>query len=105
MGAFLLNEDMASSFIRTVLWLLAPIVTAAGFTSGILLFEKRKKKKKFLFIFLWPLIGCSVGAGVVYWFSPMLIVFGMFAVGTASIVLREGYLSLKRDTFTKGNTS
>ena len=35
------------------------------------------------------MIGCALGAVAVIWFGPMLIVFGMFVAGTASIALRE----------------
>jgi hypothetical protein len=43
---------------------------------------------------IWPLIGCSLGAAAVFWFGPMLIVFGMFVAGTASVVVREVLLQL-----------
>ena len=38
---------------------------------------------------IWPLVGCAVGALAVYWYGPMLIVFGMFVSGTCGVVLRE----------------
>jgi len=47
------------------------------------------KAGKFLNIFKWSLAGCAIGAGSVVWFGPMLIVFGMFVVGTAGVALRE----------------
>ena len=47
-------------------------------------------------ILVWPLIGCAVGAGIVYWFGPMLIVFGMFVAGTASVALRETVILFAR---------
>ena len=59
------------------------------------------RKTRFFHILLWPLSGCAVGAGVVYWFGPMLIVFGMFAAGTASVIIREVVLhatTIKRPT-------
>jgi hypothetical protein len=43
------------------------------------------------------MIGCAIGAAVVYWFGPMLIVFGMFAAGTASVALREVMLGIRTD--------
>ena len=49
----------------------------------------KEKQSKFQRIFLWPLIGCTVGAVCVFWFGPMLIVFGMFGLGTLSIAVRE----------------
>jgi hypothetical protein len=51
---------------------------------------------RFIHIYRWPLVGCAIGAGVVYWFGPMLVVFGMLAAGTASVVLREVSLTIKK---------
>jgi len=97
MGTYLFVSDGASSIVKAILWLLAPIVTAAGFTFGILVYEQviLKNETRVFHVFPWPLIGCVIGAGVVYWFGPMLIVFGVFVAGTVSVVLRELYLALK----------
>jgi hypothetical protein len=91
LAAFLLAASPDGSIAQIVLRLLAPVVTAAGFSAGILVSERLFKadKSRPLRLFLWPLIGCAVGAGIVFRFGPMLIVFGMFAAGTASIVIRE----------------
>lgn len=88
LAAFLLTMEWIAAPLRAVLWVLAPVVTAAGFTAGLAIFERRAGGG-LLRIFVWPLIGCMVGAGAVIWFGPMLIVFGMFGAGTASVVLRE----------------
>ena len=85
LAVFLLAAKLDSCVVEAVLWLLAPVVTAAGFATGIVVFERPANIR----VFMWPLIGCAIGAGVVYWFGPMLIVFGMFAAGTASVALRE----------------
>jgi DNA-3-methyladenine glycosylase I len=45
--------------------------------------------------FFWQFEPCSIGAGVVFWHGPMLIVFGMFVAGTMSVVLREVVLLRK----------
>ena len=94
LALFLLIIPWASPPVEAMLRLLTPVTTAAGFALGIALFERlaRQRRPAFLRIFVWPLAGCTVGAGAVYWFGPMLIVFGMFAAGTASIALREIYL-------------
>ena len=112
-----LKTENAGIILKTVIWLAAPVVTALGFTTGVFIFEllpgTRKsgaqrlnnrgiftrfgetrrslpaKAGKFLNIFKWSLAGCAIGAGTVVWFGPMLIVFGMFLVGTASVALRE----------------
>ena len=97
MGAFLLASKGDSSILKALLWLLAPIVTAMGFTIGIVLHAHLTKTLDVYFsrIFPWPLIGCTIGAGAIYWFGPMLIVFGMFVAGTASVVARDVVLRIK----------
>jgi hypothetical protein len=91
LAAFLLTASSDGSAAQIILWLLAPVVTAAGFSAGILIAERLFKadRSRPLHLFIWPLIGCAIGAAIVFWFGPMLIVFGMFAAGTASIMLRE----------------
>jgi len=91
LAAFLLATKSDSSVVETILWLSAPVVTATGFATGIAIANRLTgaKRTEFFRILIWPLIGCAIGAGVVYWFGPMLIVFGMFAAGTASVALRE----------------
>ncbi len=86
------RSGLDSILLKAILWLAGPIVTALGFATGIAiseLFPGSGEKSKFINIFKWSLAGCAIGAGTVVWFGPMLIVFGMFVVGTASIVLRE----------------
>lgn len=99
LGAFILFAESGRSFVKVIGWLSAPVATATGFTTGIVILEHlaRKSRPNFFHIFIWPLIGCAIGAAAVYWFGPMLIVFGMFAAGTASVVLRELVLSIERD--------
>jgi len=78
-------------FLKAILWLFAPIATAAGYTTGIVIFDGITKTRRFQVrrTFKWALAGCAGGAIAVVWFGPMLIVFGMFLVGTAAIALRE----------------
>ena len=91
MAAFLLVSKSGSQIAEGILWLLAPVVTASGFTTGIRIIEHFNEATEtgFFHIFVWPLIGCALGAIAVYWYGPMLIVFSMLAAGAASIVLRE----------------
>jgi hypothetical protein len=91
LAGFLLVVQLGSAVAEAVLWLLAPPITAAGFAGGVSLLERltRAKRTRFVRLYAWPLTGCIIGAGAVYWFGPMLIVFGMFAAGTMSMVLRE----------------
>ncbi len=82
-----LVPDAGSSFLRTIYWLLIPVVTAAGFAVGIWMAESLSgtRKTRFLRIFVWPLVGCAVGA------APLFLIGGplVFSLGTASVVLRE----------------
>ncbi len=77
--------------ISFAVMLTAPAVTALGFGLGTLMGEQltRGRKTGFLQAFLWPFIGCTAGALVVYPFGPMLIVFGVFALGTGAVLARE----------------
>ena len=77
--------------LRGIGWLSAPLVTAAGFAAGLWIVERLlgAARTRFSRIFAWPLVGCALGAAAVFWFGPMLIVFGMFLAGTVSVVLRE----------------
>ena len=72
---------------------------AAGFAVGVTMAERLGKKGRtsFIRIYVWPLVGCAIGAAVVYPFGPMLIVFGMFAAGTASVLVREIVIRSKAD--------
>jgi hypothetical protein len=91
MAIFLLTAEWEGSLIQAIRWLSAPVITATGFALGIALSERvtGAERNRLLCIYAWPLIGCSIGAGAVYWLGPMLIVFGMFAAGTASVLIRE----------------
>lgn len=97
LAVFILTAKLESRWIRGAEWILAPIVTAAGFTIGVQVFDyfAGTRKNKFLHIYFWPLIGCAIGAIAVFSFGPMLIGFGMFAAGTASMILREFALTKK----------
>ena len=83
-----------NEFVNTILWILAPIITAVGFAAGAYLPERKlfDSQTRFVKVLIWPLIGCSIGAWCVFWFGPMLIVFGMLLFGTASITFRELYI-------------
>lgn len=72
-------------------WLSAPVVTSLGFTVGVWIADRSlaRRRENVLRLWLWPFIACSLAAAVVFWFGPMLIVFGMFAAGTVSVALRE----------------
>jgi hypothetical protein len=99
LAVFLLAIALHSPVVEAALWLLAPVATGAGFAVGVVAFDRltRAAGSGFWRIFVWPLVGCAIGAGVVYPFGPMLIVFGMLAAGTASVAAREA-VALYRST-------
>jgi hypothetical protein len=69
---------------------LAPIATATGYALGMQLGEGiTGRTRGFRDAWVWALVGCLVGAFASYPFGPMLIVFGMFATGTAAMIVRE----------------
>jgi len=88
---FAFKAGIDSVGVKAVLWLCAPIVTGAGFALGVALFEllAGARRSKFVDIYKWSLVGCACGAGIVLPFGPMLIVFGMFVLGTVSVAVRE----------------
>jgi hypothetical protein len=98
MAAFLLTVGARNRLLTLALWLLAPILTGIGFAVGVLSFDRftGTRQMGFLSVLVWPLTGCVLGAAVVYWFGPMLIVFGMFLAGTASVTIMEIVKSASR---------
>ncbi len=99
LATFLLTAHLDSRIAAIIRWLLAPVMTAMGFAMGVMVSERLTgaSRVRFWRIFVWPLIGCALGAVAVYWFGPMLIVFGMFVIGASSVVLREIILIVKQD--------
>lgn len=85
------SDMLGNPAIKAIFLLTAAPITAAGFATGIMALEllSRSRTTKFLDIFKWSLIACAVAAAVVYPFGPMLIVFGIFAAGTATIMAVE----------------
>jgi len=83
---------------KILLWIIAPFTVALGFTVGILLVDLifRQQKTKFWDVYKYPLTGCIIGALVVVFFGPMLIVFGMFALGGISVIFREVKITKQR---------
>jgi hypothetical protein len=91
MAVFILTARSVSSGVRLAEWLVAPLVTSAGFALGALLADRLTTTRRVPFwrVLLWPLSGCVVGAGIGCMIGPMLIGFGMFLLGAASMTLRE----------------
>lgn len=78
-------------FVKAAIWIIAPIITGLGFAVGSKIFEllPYTDKTRFWETYKWCLAGCAIGGGILWLFGPMLIVFGMFAAGTLSVVLHE----------------
>jgi hypothetical protein len=97
MAAFLFIKKLDVTLVDNLLWPLAPVFTAAGFAAGIFALDRiaGRETAKFFSIFIWPLVGCAIGAIVICWFGPMLIVFGMFVCGSLAITIREMALRTK----------
>ena len=59
MALLLLMVGLRGKGLDLVLWFLAPSITAAGFTVGLLFFNQLNKtsNQKFWRIYLWPLAG------------------------------------------------
>lgn len=93
MGILILDLFGASALSRPLIWTLAPVMTAAGYAIGMWLCDRvgRREPIGFCRLYAWPLVGCAVGAGVTCRFGPMLIVFGMFFLGTAAVMVREAW--------------
>jgi hypothetical protein len=92
MGVFISLASREGSVLNLVLWLAAPVVTSAGFAVGLILLRRRDDRHPgvaFAKACVAPLVGCAVGAGAVFPFGPMLIVFGMFVVGTTAVAIDE----------------
>ena len=91
LALFLLVDPLNVAVLDAALWLLAPVITAAGFAAGVLASARLTggRREPFLRAMAWPLVGCALGALAVYWVGPMLIVFAMLWAGTLSVALRE----------------
>ena len=91
MAVFLLTLELNRPILNVLLWPLAPVVTAVGFTVGVMIAQRLTgaERSGFAHIYRWPLVGCIVAVAAVYPIGPMLIVFGMLVAGTVSVALRE----------------
>jgi hypothetical protein len=91
LSVFLATGGWQNAQLERALFVLAPVVTAAGFATGMTLVERfwGSPRTGFFLSWVWALLGCVVGALVVYWYGPMLIVFTMLAGGTIAVVYRD----------------
>jgi hypothetical protein len=86
-----------SPLVRGALWVLGPVVTGVGYTTGAAVFMRLRRLGPIPFgrLLGFPLLGCAVGAAVVSPCGPMLIVFGMCFMGSMAVLLFE-LLELRR---------
>ncbi len=105
MSVFILTYHSAGPGVRAFLWIAGPPVVAAGFALGLMLFrwKARRRRIEFLRCYIWPLVGCAIGTAVVFPFGPMLIVFGIFILGTLAVTIYEGRLMIRSDPGTRSN--
>ena len=71
--------------------LTAPVVIAAGFGLGMLAGERLTKRRQggFRSAYLWSWAGGTVGALTMFPFGGMMAGFGLLALGTAALLVRE----------------
>lgn len=91
LAAFLLTVQANSILVEGIGWLTMPVATALGFTTGFVLFKRMvdKEFKGFFCFFLWFWGWCVLGAVIVYWIGPMVVVFNMFLFGIVGTVVKE----------------
>ena len=107
-GAFLFNVVWLILFIsfgkspgdviRTVLWCLAPVIIASGYSYGIIVYDRVifSHRGSFLFIFSWILFSCVLGEVITLSSGPMVIGLSIFSFGGISVLLREFNIARKR---------
>ena len=73
------------------LWCIAPLITALGFSYGIMLFDYYVSKTRNSLLSVLPLllVGCVIGAVAIIPIGQMFIGIGMFAFGGIAVLLRE----------------
>ena len=91
LAAFIPAAKSGVFVLKILGWMLAPFVTALGYATGLRLGERvlTTRNTDFLRIFVWPLVGCTLGATALSWVGPMWVGIGTFIGGATSVVLRE----------------
>ena len=101
LGAFLFNVPwlilfisfgkLPGGIIRIVLWCIAPLVIASGYSYGIIVYDRVvfSNRDSFLLILPWALLGCVSGEIVALSSGPMVIGLSIFTLGGIAVLLRE----------------
>jgi hypothetical protein len=90
--------------IRVVLWCLAPLIIASGYSYGIVLYDHIvfSIRDSFLRILPWALLGCLFGEIVTLSSGSMVIGLSIFTNGGIAVLLREFYILHKKKSEGKG---
>ena len=101
LGAFLFNVPwlilfisfgkLPGGIIRVVLWCIAPLIIASGYSYGIIVYDRVvfSNRDSFLLILPWALLGCVFGEIVALSSGPMVIGLSIFTLGGIAVLLRE----------------
>ena len=101
LGAFLFNVPWLIIFIsfgklpggivRVMLWCIAPLIIASGYSYGIIVYDRVvfSNRDSFLLILPWSLLGCVLGEIVALSSGPMVIGLSIFVLGGIAVLLRE----------------
>lgn len=87
---FILGASLgASGIARSALWLVGPIVTAAGYATGLTIRARGActVKGRFPQVFTFVLIGCAIGAILGRPIGPMFFGLGALAAGALSALV------------------
>jgi hypothetical protein len=107
-GAFLFNVLWLILFIsfgkhpggilRVVLWFLAPLIIASGYSYGIIVYDRvvLSNRDSFLSILPWALVGCVFGEIVALYSGPMVIGLSIITLGGIAVLLREFLIVQKK---------
>ena len=88
---FISFGKLPRGIIGGVLWCVAPLIIACGYSCGIIVYDLvvLRNRKSLLSILPWPLIGCAIGEVATLSSGPMVIGLSIFILGGVAMLLRE----------------
>ena len=88
---FISFGKLPQGIIGGVLWCVAPLIIACGYSCGIIVYDLvvLRNRKSLLSILPWPLIGCVIGEVVALFSGSMVIGLSIFILGGVAMLLRE----------------
>ena len=108
LGAFLFNVPWLILFIsfgkfpggiiRVVMWCIAPLIIASGYSYGIIIYDRVvfSNRDSFLLVLPWALLGCLFGEIVALSSGPMVIGLSIFTFGGIAVLFREFNIVYKK---------